>query len=100
MALCVVKRDRLLNAGNYSSLCLLFVVLAQRQHFLTDDGLINTQRILCPFAVYYLRYGVRSFFTMYRIPPADGKTAGQKVQCKIAVAVQKVKTFVLFIPLF
>ena len=56
--------------------------------------------ILCPFAVYYLRYGVRSFFTMYRIPPPDGKTAGQKVQCKIAVAVQKVKTFVLFIPLF
>ncbi len=38
---------------------------------------------LCPFAEYYLRYGVRSFFTMYRIPPADGKTAGQKVQCKI-----------------
>jgi hypothetical protein len=37
---------------------------------------------------------------MYRIPPAIGKTAGQKVQCKIAVAVQKVKTFVLFIPLF
>ncbi len=57
-------------------------------------------KVLCPFAVYYLRYGVRSFFTMYRIPPADGKTAGQKVQCKIAVAVQKVKTFVLFIPLF
>jgi hypothetical protein len=55
---------------------------------------------LCPFAVYYLRHGVRSFFTMSRISLADGKTAGQKVHRKIAVAVQKVKTFVLFIPLF
>jgi hypothetical protein len=43
------------------------------------------------FAVYYLRYAVRSFFTMSRISLADGKRAGQKVQRKIAVAVQKVK---------
>jgi hypothetical protein len=40
--------------------------------------------ILCPFAVYYLRYAVRSFFTMSRISLVDGKRAGQKVQCKIA----------------
>jgi hypothetical protein len=39
-------------------------------------------------------------FTMSRISLADGKTAGQKVHRKIAVAVQKVKTIVLFIPLF
>jgi hypothetical protein len=45
--------------------------------------------ILCPFAVYYLRYAVRSFFTLSRISLADGKTAGQKVHRKIAVAVQK-----------
>jgi hypothetical protein len=38
---------------------------------------------LCPFAVYYLRYAVRSFFTMSRISLADGKRAGQKVQRKI-----------------
>jgi hypothetical protein len=56
--------------------------------------------ILCPFAVYYLRYAVRSFFTMSRISLADGKRAGQKVQHKIAVAVQKVKSSLLFIPLF
>ncbi len=31
---------------------------------------------LCPFAVYYLRYGVRPLFTMSRIFPADGKRAG------------------------
>jgi hypothetical protein len=37
---------------------------------------------------------------MSRISLADGKTAGQKVRRKIAVAVQKVKTPVLFIPLF
>jgi hypothetical protein len=48
-------------------------------------------KILCPFAVYYLRYAVRSFFTMSRISLADGKRAGQKVQRKIAVAVQNVK---------
>jgi hypothetical protein len=46
---------------------------------------------LCPFAVYYLRYAVRSFFTMSRISLADGKRAGQEVQRKIAVAVQNVK---------
>ncbi len=46
---------------------------------------------LCPFAAYYLRYPVRSFFTMSRISLADGKRAGQKVQRKIAVAVQNVK---------
>ena len=56
--------------------------------------------ILCPFAVYYLRYAVRSFFTLSRISLADGKTAGQKVHHKIAAAVQKVKTPLLFIPLF
>ena len=54
---------------------------------------------LCPFAVYYLRYAVRSFFTMSRISLADSKRAGQKVQRKIAVAVQKVKS-PLFVPLF
>jgi hypothetical protein len=51
----------------------------------------SSVRFLCPFAVYYLRYAVRSFFTMSRISLADGKRAGQKVQRKIAVAVQKVK---------
>ena len=33
---------------------------------------------LCPFAVYYLRYAVMSFFTISRISLAEGKTAGQK----------------------
>jgi hypothetical protein len=60
----------------------------------------NPQKIkingLCPFAVYYLRYAVRSFFTLPRISLADGKTAGQKVHRKIAAAVQKVKTPLLF----
>ncbi len=51
----------------------------------------GTGRILCPFAFYYLRYAVKSFFTMSRISLADGKRAGQKVQRKIAVAVQNVK---------
>jgi hypothetical protein len=46
---------------------------------------------LCPFAVYYLRYAVRSFFTLSRISLPDGKRAGQKVQRKIAAAVQNVK---------
>ncbi len=46
---------------------------------------------LCPFAVYYLRYAVTSFFTISRISLADGKRAGQKVHRKIAVAVQNVK---------
>ncbi len=55
---------------------------------------------LCPFAVYYLCYAVTSFFTLSRISLAVGKTAGQKVQSKITAAVQKVKTPVLFIPLF
>jgi hypothetical protein len=32
--------------------------------------------ILCPFAAYYLRYAVRSFFTMSRISLAEGKRAG------------------------
>ena len=57
-------------------------------------------KFLCPFAVYYLRYAVRSFFTMSRISLADGKRAGQKVQRKIAAAVQKVKSPLLFVPLF
>jgi hypothetical protein len=56
--------------------------------------------LLCPFAVYYIRYAVRSFFTMSRISLADGKRVGQKVQRKIAVAVQKVKSPLLFVPLF
>jgi hypothetical protein len=60
----------------------------------------DTIYFLCPFAVYYIRYAVRSFFTMYRISLADGKRAGQKVQRKIAVAVQKVKSPLLFVPLF
>jgi hypothetical protein len=55
---------------------------------------------LCPFAVYYLRYAVTSFFTMSRISLAGGKRAGQKVHRKIAAAVQKVKTPLLFVPLF
>ncbi len=55
---------------------------------------------LCPFAAYYLRYAVRSFFTLSRISLAEGKRAGQTVQSKIAVAVQKVKTPLLFVPLF
>jgi hypothetical protein len=29
-------------------------------------------KFLCPFAVYYLRYAVRSFFTLFRISLADG----------------------------
>jgi hypothetical protein len=47
--------------------------------------------ILCPFAVYYLRYAVTSFFTISRIYLVDGKRAGQKVHRKIAAAVQNVK---------
>ncbi len=46
---------------------------------------------LCPFAIYYLRYAVMSFFTMSRISLVEGKTAGQKVHRKIAGAVQNVK---------
>jgi hypothetical protein len=37
---------------------------------------------------------------MSRISLAEGKRAGQKIQRKIAAAVQKVKSPVLFIPLF
>ncbi len=50
-----------------------------------------TDLFLCPFAVYYLRYAVTSFFTMYRNSLVDGKRAGEKVHRKIAVAVQNVK---------
>ncbi len=67
-------------------------------NFSTFTGLSSC--LLCPFDVYYLRYAVRSFFTMSRISLADGKRAGQKVQRKIAVAVQKVKSPLLFVPLF
>ncbi len=52
---------------------------------------VSNVYILCPFAVYYLRYAVRSFFTLSRISPPDGKRAGQKLQRKIAAAVQNVK---------
>jgi hypothetical protein len=58
------------------------------------------QVLLCPFAEYYLRYAVTSFFTMSRISLVDGKRAGQKVHRTIAVAVQNVKTPLLFVPLF
>jgi hypothetical protein len=63
---------------------------------------IGTFYSLCPFAEYYLRYEVTSFFTISRISLADGKRAGQKVQRKIAGAVQNVKplSFKLFVPLF
>jgi hypothetical protein len=37
---------------------------------------------------------------MSRISLEDGKRAGQKVQRKIAEAVQKVKSPLLFVPLF
>ncbi len=47
--------------------------------------------LLCPFAEYYLRFSVTSFFTMSRISLVDGKRAGQKVHRTIAVAVQNVK---------
>ncbi len=52
---------------------------------------LNIKITLCPFAEYYLRYAVTSFFTTSRISLADGKRAGQKVQRKIAGAVQNVK---------
>ncbi len=67
-----------------------------------DRGYMNNmiQCFLCPFAVYCLRYAVTSFFTISRIYLADGKRAGQKVHHKIAIAVQKVKTPLLFVPLF
>ncbi len=47
--------------------------------------------LLCPFAVYYLRYAATLFFTLSRISLVDGKRAGQNVQRKIAAAVQNVK---------
>jgi hypothetical protein len=50
------------------------------------------KKFLCPFAVYYLRYAVTSLFTLSRISLADGKRAAQKVQRKIAAAVQNVKS--------
>jgi hypothetical protein len=53
--------------------------------------LVRTLSFLCPFAIYYLRYAVTSFFTISRISLADGKRAGQKVHRKIAVAVQNIK---------
>jgi hypothetical protein len=62
--------------------------------------MLNIYFILRPLALYYLRYAVRSFFTLSRNSLAEGKRAGQKVQSKIAVAVQKVKTTLLFVPLF
>ncbi len=45
-------------------------------------SLPKTFDILCPFAVYYLRYAVRSFFTLSGISLADGKREGQKIQLK------------------
>ncbi len=56
-----------------------------------DDTGIALKMLLCPFTAYYLRYAVRSFFTLSRISLPDGKRAGQKVQRKIAAAVQNVK---------
>ncbi len=56
---------------------------------LLDEG--GREYFLCPFAVYYLRYAVRSFFTLSRISLPDGKRAGQKVLHKIVAAVQNVK---------
>ena len=52
---------------------------------------LNLEKFLCSFAIYYLRYAVRSFFTMSRISLPNGKRAGQKVQRKIAAAVQNVR---------
>ncbi len=83
-------------------LCLLrSITLNIRPHVPGVGQVVRTTFfILCPFAVYYLRYAVRSFFTMSRISPADGKRAGQKLQHKIALAVQNVKSPLLFVPLF
>jgi hypothetical protein len=48
--------------------------------FLKENIVISFSRgvlcFLCPFAVYYLRYGVRPLFTMSRISLVDGKRAG------------------------
>ncbi len=76
------------------SVLLLFPL---RKHMLFFAEIVG-KNILCPFAVYYLRYAVRQFFTLSRISLADGKRAGQKVQRKIAAVVQKVKSPVLFYP--
>jgi hypothetical protein len=59
--------------------------------FVFTDSSKKTQHFLCPFAEYYLRYAVTSFFTISRISLVDGKRAGQKVHRTIAVAVQNVK---------
>ncbi len=48
--------------------------------------------VLSPYIIYVMQSG--RFFL------ADGKRAGQKVQRKIAAAVQKVKSPLLFVPLF
>ncbi len=45
-------------------------------HLMNQAGDYICLYILCPFAVYYLRYAVTSFFTMSRIYLADGKRAG------------------------
>ncbi len=82
------------------------ILFLSRQKFIAGEK--NRRRsfekkfklLLCPFAVYYLRYAVRSFFTMSRMSLVDGNRAGQKVQRKIAVAVQKVISPLLFVPLF
>ncbi len=66
----------------------------------TQKKVIFLLFILCPFAVYYLRYAVRPFFTISRIYLTDGKRAGQKVHRKVAIAVQNVKTLLLFVPFF
>jgi hypothetical protein len=79
---------------------ILLIRLLMLQVGVKPDRLRKNTLVLCPFAVYYLRYAVRSFFTLSRISLADGKTAGQKIQRKIAAAVQKVKSPGLFILLF
>jgi hypothetical protein len=62
-----------------------------------EDGVFMKEKkfysifFLCPFAEYYLRYAVTSFFTISRISLVDRKREGQKVNRTIAVAVQNVK---------
>jgi hypothetical protein len=48
-----------------------------------QNRIFRRKNVLCPFAVYNLRYAVTSFFTMYRNSLADGKRAGQKVHRKM-----------------
>jgi hypothetical protein len=55
---------------------------------------LNFFYVLLPYIIYVMPSGRFSHC------PGDGKTAGQKIQRKIAAAVQKVKFPVLFIPLF